>query len=340
MVPPVNAPATSSPITVLGAGSWGTALALSLANNQQQVKLWGHDRAVLATLERERENARYLPGITFPDTLQVEPDLAQALTHANDVLVVVPSHAFRKVLQQLAPHWRSDLRLVWATKGLDPHTHQLLHAVVQEVLGEGVKMAVLSGPNFAKEVAAGLPTATTLACVDKAFAADLVARLHSQSLRVYTSNDMIGVQLGGAVKNVLAIATGIADGLGCGANARAALITRGLSEIMRLGLALGGKQETFMGLAGLGDLVLTCTDNQSRNRRFGLALGQGKSAQQAEKEIGQVVEGKDNAAQVFELAQQHKIDMPIVEQVFRVLHQGISPQNAVTNLMARAPKAE
>ncbi|HEY5720448.1 MAG TPA: NAD(P)H-dependent glycerol-3-phosphate dehydrogenase, partial [Gammaproteobacteria bacterium] len=280
-----------APIAVLGAGSWGTALAIRLAHNGNPTRLWGHDPDEVAPLARDRVNARYLPGAPFPAGLDATADLAAALAGVRDVLVAVPSHAFAETLGRLAGHAPAGMRVAWATKGLEPETGRLLSEVAAERLPAAQALAVVSGPTFAREVAAGLPTAVTVAANRRAFADALTRRLHAETFRAYTSRDLVGVQLGGAVKNVLAIAAGIADGLGFGANARAALITRGLAEMLRLGRALGARRDTFMGLAGLGDLVLTCTDDQSRNRRFGLALGRGTPPARALAEIGQVVEG-------------------------------------------------
>lgn len=327
-------------IAVLGAGSWGTALAIQLARNGQPTRLWGHDRTHLAALAAARRNDRYLPGIAFPDDLLPTADLAAVLDGCDDLLIAVPSHAFASLLDHIAPRLRDAHRIAWATKGLEPGSGRLLHEVVTDRLPHATPMAVVSGPTFAGEVAAGLPTAVTVAGTPPAFVESLAARLHGPTFRAYTSSDLIGVQLGGAVKNVLAIAAGISDGLGFGANARAALITRGLAEMMRLGEVVGGRSETLMGLAGLGDLVLTCTDDHSRNRRFGLAIGRGTDQTQAIAEIGQVVEGVPTATEVMRMARQHRIEMPIVEQVFRILHEGLSPQAGVEALLGRASRAE
>ncbi len=330
----------STPIAVLGAGSWGTALALHLARLGNDTRLWGRDANAMATMQCDRVNARYLPGIPFPDTLTATADLAQALTGVRDVLVAVPSHAFRQTLQQLKPLVPPTVRLVWATKGFEHGAQALLSSVVSDEFAANTPQAVLSGPSFAKELAAGLPTAITLAANNDEFRRELAARLHSDRFRVYLSDDVIGVQIGGAVKNVLAVGAGMCDGLGFGANARTALITRGLAEITRLGLALGGKSETFYGMAGLGDLILTCTDNQSRNRRFGIALGQGKTPQQAQAEIGQVVEAASNAEEVVLLARRLGIEMPISEQIYRILHEGIDPRVAAKELLTREMRDE
>ncbi len=327
-------------IAVLGAGSWGTALAILLARNGTPTLLWARDGSQAAAMNAERRNPRYLPDITFPATLSATADLEHALAAADDLLLAVPSHSFRATLQTIVPWLTPATRLAWATKGLEPGSHKLLHQVAAEELGADVATAVISGPTFAREVAAGLPTAVTVASRDAGVARFFAGRLHDTTFRAYTSDDVIGVELGGAIKNVLAIAAGIADGMGMGANTRAALITRGLAEMMRLGVALGGRQETFMGLAGLGDLVLTCTDNQSRNRRLGLALGGGTTLAQALQEIGQVVEGVQTAAEVWALAAAHGVDMPIAEQVWRVLHQGQPVTMAVQALLAREQKEE
>jgi glycerol-3-phosphate dehydrogenase (NAD(P)+) len=326
--------------TVIGAGAWGTALSALLAGNGQPVTLWARDAAQLDAMAANRENSRYLPGVKLPESLGFEADLGKALGSARDVLLVVPSHAFRQSLEAIRTHITSTTRLIWASKGFEPQTGRLLHQIIQDALGDDHTMAVITGPTFALEVARGMPTAITVASSDKLFAEEVAARLHSESFRAYTSDDMIGVEIGGAVKNILAIAAGISDGLGFGANARAALITRGLSEIMRLGEALGGRRETLMGLAGLGDLVLTCTDDQSRNRRFGLALGRGLNITEARASIKQVVEGIDATREAHHLAKSLKIEMPITEQVYEVLFNNCSPKAAVQHLLTREQKAE
>lgn len=328
-------------ITVLGAGSYGTALAISLASNGHRTLLWGHNPEHIETLKRSRANEAFLPGIALPDLLIPEADLATALAASNNVLVVVPSHVFGSVLEQAKLLLRDDARIIWATKGLEPETGRLLQDVARDILGEKYPLAVLSGPTFAKELAAGLPTAISIAGTDLTFIKDLVELLHSpKRLRVYENDDFIGLQLGGAVKNVIAISAGMSDGIGFGANARTALITRGLVELTRLGEAIGAQGATFMGMAGLGDLVLTCTDNQSRNRRFGLALGQGKDVDLAQIEIGQVVEGYRNTKEVYILAKRLGVEMPITEQVYKVLYQGATPHEAAKALLGREQKSE
>lgn len=333
-------PAPATPICVLGAGSWGTALAIQFARTSHPTVLWGRDFGHVAELARDRRNARYLPDAAFPDILRVEHDIAATLRTARDVVVAVPSHALRDVLEQVARHRAQGMRLAWATKGFELSTGLLPHQVAEEVLGRNVPTAVISGPTFAREVGAGLPTAMTIAANDEIFAAELARKLSGSNFRGYTSTDVIGVEVGGATKNVLAIGTGIADGLGFGANTRIALIARGLVEMTRLGVALGARKETFMGLAGMGDLVLTCTDDQSRNRRFGLALATGASVDSAQRSIGQVVEGVLAAKAVREVAARLNVEMPISEQIYRVVHDGLAPKDAVKELMSRALKPE
>ena len=322
-------------VAVLGAGSWGTALAVLLARNGHRTLLWGRDEAGLAAIARHGSNEKYLPGQHLPDGLAVEPVLSRAVGAAGACLVAVPSHAFAELVAALAAMPASRAGLLWATKGLDPSSGRLLHEVAAELLPPGAPLGVLSGPTFAAEVARRLPTAVTLAATDAGFAREWADRLANPRFRVYTSDDVAGVQIAGAVKNVLAIAAGIADGLGFGANTRAALIARGLSEMVRLGEAAGGRAATFMGLAGLGDLVLTCTDDQSRNRRFGLALARGAPPDDAAATLGQVVEGVETSAQVMELARQYRVQMPICEQVRAVVTGASSAGEAVEALLAR-----
>ncbi|MGL6171561.1 MAG: NAD(P)H-dependent glycerol-3-phosphate dehydrogenase [Vibrio sp.] len=328
-------------MTVIGAGSYGTSLAISLARNGANIVLWGHEAEHMARLAAERANHEFLPDIAFPDSLIVETDLQQAVQACRDLLVVVPSHVFGLVLNSLKPYLRADSRICWATKGLEPETGRLLQEVAHDVIGDSYPLAVLSGPTFAKELAMGMPTAISVASPDAQFVVDLQEKIHcSKTFRVYANSDFIGMQLGGAVKNVIAIGAGMSDGIGFGANARTALITRGLAEMSRLGAALGAKPETFMGMAGLGDLVLTCTDNQSRNRRFGLALGQGKDVDSAQSDIGQVVEGYRNTKEVWMLAKRMGVEMPIVEQIYQVLYQAKDARQAAQDLLARDKKME
>jgi len=288
----------------------------------------------------DRENIRYLPGIRFPENLVACPDLGECLAGVRDLLVVVPSHGLRSTLTTALPFLGSDARVCWATKGFELHSGKLPHQVAGEVLGEDRPVAVLSGPTFAKEVGEGLPTAMTIASNNADFGQSLAKALSGDNFRAYTTDDLIGVEVGGAIKNVLAIGAGMCDGLGFGANARVALITRGLVELTRLGVALGARQETIMGLAGMGDLVLTCTDNLSRNRRMGLALAGGKTIEEAQEEIQQVVEGVLAAEAVKEVADKLGIEMPICHQVYRILYEGASPREAVGALMGRELKSE
>lgn len=329
---------TAPNIAVLGAGSWGTALAILLARNGANVRLWGLPDEVEALI-RDGENSYFLPGVPFPNNLQPIADLEEAVVSANEVLVVVPSSVFPSVLEKVEPLLPSATTLSWATKGLEKNSGELLSSVAQKILQDR-PIGIISGPTFAGEVARNLPTAVTVASTSKEHAERLASYLHSERFRAYTSDDIVGIQIGGAAKNVMAIAAGIADGLDFGANTRAALITRGLTEIMRLGMALGGKLETFMGLAGLGDLALTCTDNQSRNRRMGLALAEGKSIEQAKQEIGQEVEGVDAAKVIHNKAKELGIEMPITEQTYNVLYQGLDPKLAVQNLFQRDQRPE
>lgn len=332
---------SNADITVIGAGSYGTALAISLARNGHSVVLWGHNPEQIKQLQQERKNQQFLPDIPFPDSLRLDANLETAIRASRDILIVIPSHVFGEVLTQIKPYLRPDSRIVWATKGLEVETGRLLQDVAVDILGNTIPIAVISGPTFAKELAAGLPTAIVASSTDPQFASDIQNLLHcGKSFRVYSNPDFVGVQLGGAVKNVIAIGAGISDGIGFGANARTALITRGLAEMSRLGEALGAEAATFMGMAGLGDLVLTCTDNQSRNRRFGIMLGQGKSAQEALNEIGQVVEGLRNTKEVWLLAKRNQVEMPITDQIYQVLYCDKNPRDAALALLGRSSKGE
>lgn len=328
--------ALNQSISVVGAGSYGTALAISLARNGHKTTLWARDASHLEEMRTTRVNDRYLPGCLFPEALLLEADLEKTIRSSANILIVVPSHAFADTLQKIKSYLDNHSRIAWATKGLEPGSGRLLQDVAREVLGDDVSLAVLSGPTFAKEMAMGLPTAISVSSTDDDFVRDISNLLHCEkTFRVYSNNDFIGVQLGGAVKNVIAIGAGMADGIGFGANARTALITRGLVEMTRLGTALGAEPNTFMGMAGLGDLVLTCTDDQSRNRRFGLALGRGVDTEQAMHEIGQVVEGYRNTHEVYMLAKRMNVEMPIVEQVYQVLYCDKPAKIAAADLLSR-----
>ena len=321
-------------VAVLGAGSWGTALAMQLARNGLQVRLWGHEADHIERLRELRENTDYLPGFTLADNIDPQATLGAAIEQATYLLIAIPSKGFRALLQELKPLLKPDQALFWASKGFEIESGMLLHEVIDETL-PGYRYGVISGPTFATEVAQGLPAAIACAGNDAPTTSAFAELLRGHHFRAYTSADIIGVELGGALKNVLAIAVGIADGLGFGANTRAALMTRGLAEIMRLGTKLGAHQETMMGLAGLGDFILTCTDNQSRNRRFGLAIGQGKSVPHAEIEVGQTVEGLRAAKAIYNKAKELELDLPIIEEVYRVLYEGKNPQDAVRDLENR-----
>ena len=323
-------------LCVLGAGAWGTALAVSFSAHHD-VTLWGRDAQQLTEMATQRENARYLPGIPLPPSLTLQTDLAAALSGAGLVLIVTPVAGLRPALQSLTA---TDAGVLWACKGFETGSARLPHEVAHEELGAERPMGALSGPSIALEVARGLPTALTLASGNARFAADTARALHSPRLRVYSSSDVAGVEIGGAVKNVMAIAAGICDGLGFGHNARAALITRGLAEISRLGLALGGRAETFMGLAGMGDLILTCTGDLSRNRQVGLALAGGRCLGEILAELGHVAEGVNTAREVDRLADRAGVEMPITRAVCRVLHEQVPAREAVEQLLAREPRPE
>lgn len=327
----------TSTIAILGAGSWGTAVAIHLAKQGHHVLLWGHTPEHIASMIKERTNQRYLPDFIFPPTLIPTASLDECLTHAAHLIIAVPSHAFASLLSQLK---KPAQGLAWLTKGVDPASHLLLSQLVAAKWGEKFPIAVISGPSFAREVAGFLPTALVLAGNNPSYLKTMHKIFHHDNIRAYVTDDTTGVQLCGAVKNVLAIACGISDGLNYGSNAKAALITRGLAEMSRLGMRLGAKQETFLGLAGVGDLVLTCTDDQSRNRRFGLQLGREVSLIEAEHHIGQVVEGKHNAAQVCAIAKQYQVEMPICEEVNSLLQGKVTAKQAVINLMSRPAREE
>jgi glycerol-3-phosphate dehydrogenase (NAD(P)+) len=326
-------------VAVLGAGSWGTALAAVLARNGAPTTLWGRDPAAVAQIAATRRNARYLPELELPPQLSVSADLDASVRGADVVLVVTPSHAFAGLLDRAAPHFRAGAGLAWATKGFDPPSGCFLHEIAAQKLPQA-PAAIVTGPSFAREVAQGLPTAVTVHSATAAFAQRVAELLHCTHFRAYTGSDMTGAELGGAMKNVLAVATGAADGMKLGLNARAGMITRGLNEMLRLGAALGARPETLMGLAGLGDLVLTCTGDLSRNRRLGLALGRGVPLPEAVAEIGQVVESIETVDTIMRLALRHGLDLPIAAGVQRVLHEEITPAEALRQLLAREQKPE
>jgi glycerol-3-phosphate dehydrogenase (NAD(P)+) len=327
-------------ISVYGAGSWGTALALQLAHNKIDVLLWDFNAEHIADYQIARENTHFLAGFPFPKNIQCTDSIEKCIQHSHNQLIVVPSHGFRHLLEKLSPQLTSQHNIVWATKGLEVGSGKLLHQIAEEILADDIPYGLVSGPTFALEVAQGLPTAMTVATTTTELSRSTAHAFQSNNFRVYTSDDILGVELGGAIKNVLAIAAGISDGLGYGANARAAIITRGLAEIIRLGESMGAKPETIMGLAGIGDLILTCTDNQSRNRRLGLALGKGKNTEDAIKEIGQAVEGAKSSRCIELLAQQANIEMPICSKVHQIVHQNLDPNLAVKELLSRHIRSE
>ena len=325
-------------IAILGAGAWGSGLAISLAA-RHRVVLWARDSTQAEAIQKSRRNIRYLPQVEFPESVRVSAELSSALSGSDVVLIATPTSNLREVAQKLRAGG-SDRPLIWACKGFERTSGKLPHEIVAEVLGEGVLCGALSGPSFALEVAQGRPTALTLAAGDAGFAQRWARELHQPKLRVYFSADLPGVEICGAVKNVMAIAAGISDGLGLGLNARAALITRGLAELTRLGVAIGGRADTFMGLAGVGDLILTCTGELSRNRRVGLLLARGEQLEGILGELGHVAEGVYSAPAVKALATKMNVDMPITQAVCDVLSGIARPGEAVRQLLARDPREE
>lgn len=327
-------------IGVVGAGAWGTTLAKLLAEKGYQVTLWVWERELAVAMAKERENSVYLPGIELPEALEITDTLDQAVRGCSAVLLVTPSHVMRSVCTALLPFIRESTICVIATKGLEPKSCMTMLQVVHEVAPSITTPAVLSGPTFAKEVSRGLPTAAVVASAEAAVATRAQSLLSTPTFRVYAGTDPLGVELGGAIKNVIAIAAGIVDGLGLGHNALAALITRGLREMTRLGVAMGGRAETFAGLAGLGDLVLTCTGDLSRNRQLGLALGRGTTLPELLRRGPTVKEGVNASKGAVELARRFSVDMPICQETYAVLFEHRSPQEAVAKLLGRALKAE
>lgn len=326
---------------VLGAGSWGTAVAALLAANNNPTMLWGRDQQLIQAMQTERVNPNYLNNNTLlPGSLQFTANISEAFDVANTLVIATPCSAFETILNQSEAFIRQHRRVIWLCKGLRKSDGALLSQVLTERFSVSLQMAIISGPNFAKEVVQQMPTATTVASNNAQFAADIATCLHNQWFRAYSIDDLISAQIGGALKNVYAIATGVCDGMGLGANARAALITRAMTEIMRLGKIMGGKTETFMGMTGIGDLILTCTDNQSRNRRFGLLLAEGMQIEAAIEKIGQAVEGVGTTQTAYRLAQSHRVEMPILEQVYQLIDNKITPEKAVANLLSRDAKQE
>lgn len=325
-------------LAVIGAGSWGTALAVTLSA-KHAVSVWCRNKDLAAALRRDKENKRYLPGVGLPAALRVVDQIERALESAELALFAVPTAGLRETLRS-ARGFMAEAGCIWVCKGFEQGTGKLPHEVVAEELLPSTYCGVLSGPSFAADVARGLPTAVTLASLDQDFAVSTARQLHTGRFRVYSSTDLIGVEVGGAVKNVIAIAAGICDGLHLGDSARAALVTRGLAETTRLGLKLGGRAETFMGLSGLGDLTLTCAGDLSRNRRVGLALASGKTVPQILADLGHVAEGVHTASEVLRLAERLGVEMPITQAVASVLDGSVSPVGAVEALLHRDPKAE
>jgi len=321
-------------IAVLGAGTWGTALAIVLAKTvpEEKVLFWGRS-----------SYTKHLPNVKLPNNVEFTTDLIATVQRATDLLVVVPSSAFTDLIQTIMPYIKKS-RIAWATKGLDAKTGKFFSQIMLDLLGDNFPIAILVGPSFAKEVIEGLPTSVIVACrnthQDQLFAEDLIKRLHSKNFIVYLCNDLIAAQLGGVLKNILAVASGIYDGLGFGANAKAALIARGLAEGLRLVDQLGGKRQTLMGLSGVGDIFLSCSDNQSRNRRFGLLLASGLSLEQAKLKIGQVVEAVDNVQILYQLAINYKVNMPITFQMWQIIVQKMPLQQAIEDLFTREPQIE
>jgi glycerol-3-phosphate dehydrogenase (NAD(P)+) len=339
--PPVEHHSGDTPgVAVIGAGSWGTALAMQLVRSGTPAVLWARNPEHVRAMQQAGRNQRFLPDIPFPGGLRLQASLEDAVCATGEVLIAVPSHAFAGIVEGIKNSLAPGKGVSWACKGLEPGSGRFLHESAQAILGYERPLAVVTGPSFATEVAANLPTAVTVAGTDSRYNARIARALHGGNFRAYTSDDIVGAELGGAVKNVLAVATGISDGMGVGNNARAALITRGLAEMMRLGGVLGADKKTLTGLAGMGDLVLTCTGDLSRNRRLGLALGAGKSVEEAVTAIGQVVEGISTSEEVWRLAQRHQVEMPISQQIYGIIHKGWDPNRSLRELLSREQKAE
>jgi len=330
----------STRVAVVGAGSWGTALASLLCGKGYRVTLWSRGKEIAASINDHHENRAYLPGVSLPHPLRASTDLNEALDEAELVVAVVPSHAMRETMDQAARVLRSDALVVSASKGIEDDSLLTMHGVIAEAVGDEERVGALSGPSFAVEVAGGQPAVVVAAATSEKTAERVQHYFHAPMLRVYRSTDMVGVELGGVVKNVMAIATGVSDGLGYGLNARAATITRGLAEIMRLAISMGGRPETLSGLAGIGDLVLTCTGDLSRNRQVGLRLGRGESIESILGGMRMVAEGVRNTKSVLDLARRQRVEMPIVECAYKVLYEGLPPSQALEELFGRSLKPE
>jgi glycerol-3-phosphate dehydrogenase (NAD(P)+) len=328
-------------LSVIGAGSFGTAMSAVAAQNQNEIVLWAHDPKVAETIRDTRTNSLYLPNVAIPASVRATSDLGEAAAFSDVLFMIVPSHHYRNVLAQLKPRLEKPVTVISGTKGIENETLQRMSEISRSVLGDRLaSFSVLSGPTFAAESAKGFPTAAVIASGDVATAERIAHAFSSPTFRMYHSDDVVGVELAGSLKNVIAIAAGVLEGLGLGYNTTAALITRGLHEITRLGIALGGRLETFAGLAGMGDLVLTCTGALSRNRALGVALGRGKKLQEILSETREVAEGVKTSKSAKELAERHGIEMPITTEMYRVLYEGESPRDALQRLMTRALKAE
>jgi glycerol-3-phosphate dehydrogenase (NAD(P)+) len=331
-----------SPLAIIGAGGWGTALAITQARAKRDVRLWVYEPDLAETMNRDRENPIYLAGVRIPESVQIHHSMCDVVSGADVVIIAVPSHFYRSVVQQLLPLVEANTIFVSATKGIENDSLKRMSEILEEATRPNfeAKVAVLSGPTFAPEVSRGEPTALVIASPDEALRLQLQADLSTPRFRLYTNPDRTGVELGGAVKNIIAIAAGVADGLGLGSNATAALVTRGLAEITRLVVACGGKRETMAGLAGLGDLVLTAYGNLSRNRRVGVELGQGRTIDEITSSTRMVAEGVRTTKSTVQLAQRLGIEMPIAEKMYAVLYEGLRPQEAITDLMERKLKEE
>ena len=327
-------------ITILGAGAWGTALGIHFAKHNHQIAMWTHNAEHAQAMQQSRENERYLPNFRLPDNLNVYADMSEALRDSELVLVVTPVVGLRSSVEQLKQHGGGHLSILTACKGFELDTGLLTFQVVQEVLPENPRIGVLSGPSFAQELAQQLPCAVCLASQNEAWLHELVQELNTNVMRLYANSDVIGVSVGGAVKNIMAIATGLSDGLNYGLNARAALVTRGLAEITRLAVAMGAHTKTMMGLAGMGDLILTCTGALSRNRKVGLGLAEGKTLHQVLKEIGHVAEGVPTIEEVHNAAAKYQIDMPITDMLYQLVRNELAANDVVERLMQREPKSE
>jgi len=322
-------------IAIIGSGAWGTALASHLAKLNHNVMIWGIDNKEILEINSKKSNNNFLPNYKIPKGVQASTNLETVLSQSSTIIIAVPSHAFRETLIKISRTNHRCTSLSWATKGFEINTGKLLNDVVKEELGEGLTTAVISGPTFALEVAQGQPSAITIASSDESYCDYMANLISSISFRAYKSNDVIGVEVGGSLKNILAIAAGISDGLGLGANARAALITRGLSEIIKLGTKLGANKNTFMGLSGIGDLVLTCSDDQSRNRRFGIEIAKGCEIEEAKRKIGSTIEGYLAAKAAYNISKKANIEMPISNQVYNIIYKGERPESAIKKLMTR-----